>query len=38
MLGPTGALVQGLAHLPVHDVEIEPFRLEDYVAKHYSED
>ena len=35
--GPAGPLVRALADLPVHDVEIEPFRLEDYVARHYSE-
>jgi ABC-2 type transport system ATP-binding protein len=37
MQGPAGPLVRALADLPVHDVEIEPFRLEDYVARHYSE-
>jgi ABC-2 type transport system ATP-binding protein len=35
--GPLGPLVQGLASYPVHDIEIEPFKLEDYVARHYSE-
>jgi ABC-2 type transport system ATP-binding protein len=38
MQGPAGPLLQALAALPVDDVEIEPFRLEDYVARHYSED
>jgi ABC-2 type transport system ATP-binding protein len=38
MQGPTGPLVRALADLPVHDVEIEPFRLEDYVARHYAEE
>jgi ABC-2 type transport system ATP-binding protein len=38
MQGPTGPLVRCLADLPVHDVEIEPFRLEDYVARHYAEE
>ncbi len=35
--GPLGPLVLALASYPVHDIEIEPFKLEDYVARHYSE-
>jgi ABC-2 type transport system ATP-binding protein len=35
--GPLGPLMQALAPHPVHDIEIEPFRLEDYVTRHYSE-
>jgi ABC-2 type transport system ATP-binding protein len=35
--GPVGPLVSALSGFPVHDVAIEPFRLEDYVAQFYSE-
>jgi ABC-2 type transport system ATP-binding protein len=35
--GPLGPIVQALGPLPVHDVEVESFRLEDYVARFYSE-
>jgi ABC-2 type transport system ATP-binding protein len=35
--GPLGPLVQALASYPVDDIEIESFKLEDYVARHYSE-
>jgi ABC-2 type transport system ATP-binding protein len=38
MRGPTGPLVESLSNLPVHDLEIEPFKLEDYVARHYAEE
>jgi ABC-2 type transport system ATP-binding protein len=34
--GPTGAIVGAIASLPVEDVEIEGFRLEEYVLKLYS--
>ncbi len=34
--GPTGAVVAAIAALPVEDVEIEGFRLEEYVLKLYS--
>ena len=34
--GPVGALLPALAGLPVDDVEIETFRLEDYVLKFYT--
>jgi hypothetical protein len=35
--GPLGPVVRALGSLPVHDVEIESFKLEDYVARFYSE-
>jgi ABC-2 type transport system ATP-binding protein len=35
---PLGPLLQALAVLPVHDVHIEPFRLEDYIAGFYGID
>jgi len=35
--GPAGALVSLAAGLPIADVEVEPFRLEDYVARFYGE-
>ena len=34
--GPMGPLIEALASFPMHDLEIEPFKLEDYVARHYS--
>ena len=34
--GPVGALLPALAGLPVEDLEIEPFKLEDYVLKFYA--
>ncbi len=34
--GPTGAIVGAIASLPVEDVEIEGFRLEEYMLKLYS--
>jgi ABC-2 type transport system ATP-binding protein len=34
--GPLGPLLQALAGFPIHDVEEEPFRLEDYIVKFYS--
>jgi ABC-2 type transport system ATP-binding protein len=33
--GPVGPLVASLAGLPVHDLVVEPFRLEDYIAPFY---
>ena len=33
--GPLGPLLQALSALPVHDIQIEPFRLEDYIAGFY---
>lgn len=35
--GPLGPLVDRLTGLPVLDVQVEPFRLEDYVARFYAE-
>jgi ABC-2 type transport system ATP-binding protein len=35
--GPLGPLIHALSSLPVHDIQVEPFRLEDYVARYYSE-
>ncbi len=35
--GPLGSLVRQLADLPVLDVQVEPFRLEDYVARFYAD-
>ena len=35
--GPLGPLVQSLAGLPVRDVVVEPFKLEDYIAPFYAE-
>ncbi|HEV8255192.1 MAG TPA: ABC transporter ATP-binding protein [Vicinamibacteria bacterium] len=35
--GPLGAVMSALAGLPVHDVQLEPFRLEDYVLGLYAE-
>ena len=36
--GPIGPLVGALAGLPLHDLVVEPFRLEDYIAQFYIED
>jgi ABC-2 type transport system ATP-binding protein len=33
--GPLGTLVGMLAGLPVHDLHVDPFKLEDYVAQFY---
>jgi ABC-2 type transport system ATP-binding protein len=33
--GPLGPLLQILSALPVRDLRIEPFRLEDYIARFY---
>ena len=33
--GPLGPVLRALAPLPVHDVRIESFKLEDYVAQFY---
>jgi ABC-2 type transport system ATP-binding protein len=35
--GPAGPVLQAFAHLPIHDVEIAPFRLEDFVVRYYAE-
>ena len=34
--GPVGPLIAALSGLPVHDIDIEPFRLEDFVARFYT--
>jgi ABC-2 type transport system ATP-binding protein len=33
--GPLGPLLDTLSGLPVHDLHVEPFKLEDYVAQFY---
>lgn len=33
--GPVGPLVGALAGLPVHDLVVDPFRLEDYLSQFY---
>ena len=33
--GPLGPLVGALAGLPVHDLVVDPFRLEDYISQFY---
>ena len=35
--GPVGPFVAALAGLPVHDLVVDPFRLEDYIAQFYAE-
>ncbi len=35
--GPLGPLLERLAGLPVLDLHVEPFKLEDYVARFYAE-
>jgi ABC-2 type transport system ATP-binding protein len=35
--GPLGPVIQALGGLPVRDVEVTAFKLEDYVARFYSE-
>jgi ABC-2 type transport system ATP-binding protein len=34
--GPLGPLLESLAACPIHDVHVEPFRLEDYIVKFYA--
>jgi ABC-2 type transport system ATP-binding protein len=34
--GPAGPVVSALAGLPVRDLAIDPFKLEDYIARFYS--
>lgn len=36
--GPLGPLLQALSALPVHDLQIEPFRLDDHIAAFYGVD
>ena len=33
--GPVGPLLAALAGLPVHDLVVDPFRLEDYISQFY---
>jgi len=33
--GPLGPLVQSLSVFPVHDLQVESFKLEDFVARYY---
>ena len=35
--GPLGPLLASLDGRPIHDVAVEPFRLEDYVAQYYGD-
>jgi ABC-2 type transport system ATP-binding protein len=35
--GPLGPVVQALTALPVHDMQVEEFKLEDFVARYYQE-
>ena len=35
--GPLGPVIQALAPFPVHDIEVESFKLEDYVTRFYAE-
>jgi ABC-2 type transport system ATP-binding protein len=35
--GPLGPLLEQLAGLPVLDVQVDPFKLEDYIARFYTE-
>jgi len=34
--GPLGPLVQALSAFPVHDLQVESFKLEDFVARYYA--
>jgi hypothetical protein len=34
--GPAGPLVAALASLPVDDMDVEPFKLEDHMLKLYA--
>ena len=36
--GPLGPLIQALAPRQIHDVSVQPFKLEDYLASYYAED
>ena len=36
--GPLGQVIGALAAYPVHDISVDPFKLEDYLVKHYAED
>jgi hypothetical protein len=34
--GPLGPVLHALATLPVHDLQVESFTLEDFVARYYA--
>jgi ABC-2 type transport system ATP-binding protein len=34
--GPLGPVLQALSAFPVHDLQVESFKLEDFVARHYA--
>jgi len=36
--GPLGPVIQALAGHPVHDLSVQPFKLENYLASYYAED
>jgi ABC-2 type transport system ATP-binding protein len=36
--GPLGPAIHALAAYPIHDVSVQPFKLEDYLASYYAED
>ena len=36
--GPLGPVIQALAAYPIHDVSVQSFKLEDYLASYYAED
>ncbi len=36
--GPLGPVIQALAAYPVHDLSVQAFKLEDYLASYYAED
>jgi ABC-2 type transport system ATP-binding protein len=35
--GPLGPIVQALAAFPIHDIHVDAFKLEDFVARYYTE-
>ena len=38
VIGPLGPILASYNGRPVHDIEVEPFRLEDYIAQFYAGD
>ena len=34
--GPLGPVLQALSAFPVHDLHVDSFKLEDFVARHYA--
>jgi len=36
--GPLGPVIQALSAYPVHDLSVQAFKLEDYLASYYAED